>query len=151
MPSACLKLLWASPAAAFQAYWVVPRANVPHRVNFRPSPNWLDSANSKAIIGYFSCVHRNHKNTINKLLKHVSNGALTPITYTLLFLAPTVIKTIEVRLRKVIPLIAYFFSIQRKLRFAIIEYEFDSLSLRGENIRQISTVYSNNQLGIINI
>lgn len=32
-----------------------------------------------------------------------------------------------------------------------MEYEFDSLSLRGENIGQIYTVYSNNQLGIINI
>lgn len=112
---ACLKLLWAPPAAAFQAYWVVPRANVPHCVNFRPSLNWLESSNPKAIIGYSSCVYRNHKNTINKLLKHVSNGALIPITYTLLFLATTVIKTIEVRLRKVTLLIAYFFSIQRKL------------------------------------
>ena len=115
MPSACLKLLWASPAAAFQAYWVVLRANVPHCVNFRPSLNWLESSNPKAIIGYSSCVYRNHKNTINKLLKHVSNGALIPITYTLLFLATTVIKTIEVRLRKVTLFIAYFFSIQRKL------------------------------------
>lgn len=115
MPSACLKLLWASPAAAFQAYWVVPRANVPHCVNFRPSLNWSDSAHPKAIIGSFSYVDRNHKNTINKLLKHVGNGALIPITYTLLFLATTVIRTVEVRLRKVTLLVASFFSIQRKL------------------------------------
>lgn len=147
MPKACFKLLWTSPAE-FQAWWVVPRANAPHCLNFRASLNRSDSAIPKTIIGhFFPCVYRNHKNTINKLLAHTSKRSAPAHTVHSNIFSNYSSRDNRNEISKGQSAFCLFTFKSKgsheikdsRCLFAIREYGFDFLNLRGKNIGQMYT------------